>query len=122
MDRHGVAHAAVAQDLDAPRTSFFPVGDDIEREDRRELLDRQRVIAADPVQLGNEHAGIGGDGDAGGLRDRGRRASHELGVRQPLRAEQGSADSLDLGVRHEVPALLHELAPDLVDDRCIDDH
>src|SRR5438876_8979106 len=41
VDRHGVPHAAVAQDLDAAGAAFFPVGYDIEREDGGELLDRQ---------------------------------------------------------------------------------
>ena len=56
VDRHGVAHAAVAEDLLAALAAFAPVLDDVIGEDGAELLDRQRVVAADAFQLGDERA------------------------------------------------------------------
>ena len=56
VDRHGVAHAAVAQDLLAALAAFAPVLDDVVREHGTELLDRERMVAADAFQLGEQRA------------------------------------------------------------------
>ena len=58
VDRHRVTHAAVAEDLLAALAAFAPVLDDVIREDGAELLDRQRVVAADALQLGDERARV----------------------------------------------------------------
>ena len=47
VDRHGVPHAAVPEDLDAALAPFPPVLDDIQRQHRAQLLDRERIVAAD---------------------------------------------------------------------------
>ena len=54
MDGHGVAHAAVPQDLLAPLAAFLPVANNIEGQDGAELLDGKRVVAADTVQVGDQ--------------------------------------------------------------------
>ena len=53
----GVTHPAVAQDLLAALAALAPVAHDIEGEDRTELFDRQRVVAADACQLARSARG-----------------------------------------------------------------
>ena len=64
VDRHGVAHAAVLQDLLAALAAFAPVLHDVIRQNRAELLDRQREVAADALQLGDQRARARRHGDA----------------------------------------------------------
>ena len=64
VDGHGVAHAAVAQDLFAALAAFPPVLDDIEGQDRAQLLDRQRVVAPDAVERRDQHPRLGRNRDA----------------------------------------------------------
>ena len=60
VDRHRVAHPAVSEDLLAPLAALLPVADDIEGQDRTELLDRQRVVTSDARQFRDQHARAGG--------------------------------------------------------------
>ena len=53
-----MTHAAVAQDLLAALAAFAPVGHYIEGEDGGELLDRERIVASDALQLGDEDARV----------------------------------------------------------------
>src|SRR5262245_11041144 len=69
MNGHRMTHAAVTQDLNAPFTSLAPVLDDIEREDRAELLDGKRVVTSDAVQRRDQRTCSCRDGDPGLFRD-----------------------------------------------------
>ena len=64
VDRHGVAHAAVPQDLLAALAALAPVLDDVVRKHGAQLLDRQRIVAADAVERRDEHPRVGGHRDA----------------------------------------------------------
>src|SRR5687767_16014098 len=63
MDRHGVTHAAVAQDVLAPLAAFAPVLDDVIRQHRTELLDREREVATHAPELSDQRACRGRNGD-----------------------------------------------------------
>src|SRR5580765_144541 len=84
MDRHCVTHAAVAQNLLAALAALAPVAHYIEGEDRTELFDRERVVAAHAVQLRDQHASAGPDLESCLLRDVGGGPSDEGRVWQPL--------------------------------------
>ena len=102
VDGHGVAHAAVAEDLLAPLAALPPVADDVEGEDRAELLDRERVVAADARQGRDEHARLGRHRQARLARHLDGGPAHQRGVGQPLRGDERAADGVGLLRREEV--------------------
>ena len=67
MNRHRVAHAAISQNLLAAFASLTPVLHDVPRQDRGEFFNRERIIAPDSGERGNQHARCGRDADAGFL-------------------------------------------------------
>ena len=122
VDRHGVPHAAVAEDLLAALAAFLPVGDDVEREDRgrasRSRADSRgrrlsvprsgRACPAGTVMPAACAMTVAGPAD-------------QRRIRQAVRPEQHLRDGVHLRRRHEVAAVLDELAPDFLDDRRVDD-
>ena len=115
-----MAHAAVAEDLLAAFAPFLPVAHDVKREDRAEFLDRQREVAANPVEFSNEHLRLVRDGDAARIRDGLGRLADERRVREALRGDEHRCHLLDVGLAEEVTALRLELALHLAGDRRID--
>ena len=111
---------AVAKDLLAALAPFAPVSDHVKGQDGAELLNRQRIVSADPVERCQENAGLGGDGDAAFLSDESGRLADEHGVRQPLGGHEDASDCLHFHLRHEVAALGLEFLSHRLGNRLID--
>src|SRR3977135_882957 len=105
MDRHCVAHAAVAQDLLAALAALTPVLDYIEGEDRAALLDPPRVVATNAAQGRHEDARACWDGDAAFFRNDHGRLPNERGIWQALRRHEHARERLHFARVHEVAAL-----------------
>ena len=121
MDGHRVTHPAVPKNLLAALAAFAPVADDVEGEDRAELLDRQGVVASDPRQGRQQDARLGRHRQAALRGDDRRGFPDERRVGQPLRRHEHPAHGVDLGGRHEVAALGLELPFHLFGNRLVDD-
>ena len=121
MDRHGVAHSAVAKDLFTPLTPLAPVLHHVVRQNRAELLDRQRIIAADAFERRQQHARIGRNADPAFLGDRDGAPADERWIRQPLRRDEHPRQRIHFFFVQEVPTLAFKLALHLRRDRLVDD-
>ena len=121
MNGHRVAHSAVAQDLFAALAAFSPVLHDIVRKHRTQLLDRERVVAADSFERRHQHARLARNADAAFRGDRHGRLADERRIGQALRRHQHFRQRVHLALVHEVRALRLKLALDLFGDRFVDD-
>src|SRR5690349_5701283 len=121
MDGHGVAHPAIAQDLDATLAAFSPVLDDVPRQDRTQLLYREWVIAADAFQRSDQRARSAWNGDPDFLCYMCGRTADQCRVGQSLRTDQRFRKRLNLAVAHEIRAFGLELAARFFRDRVVDD-
>ncbi len=110
MDRHRVAHSAIAQDLDATLAAFSPVLDDVPRQDRTQLFYRQGIVAADALQRRNQRTRSARYGDPDFLCDECGRSADQCRVRQPLRTDQRFRKQVDLTFVDEVRAFGLEAA------------
>ena len=122
VDRHRVAHAAVPQDLLAALAALAPVADDVEGEDRAELLDRERVVAADARRAAAMSTRVSGGTvmpHFSAMTGADLPTSAGLGSRCGVTSTRATASIS--AVVQEVAALRLELALDLLGDRLVDD-
>src|SRR4030095_7398926 len=105
MNSHGVAHAAVAKDLLAPLASLPPILDHIERQDRTELFDRQRVVASNSVERRDQQSRAVRNTNTTLLSNSRCRFSDECRIGKPLRCDQLSCDRVHLAFRQKVRTL-----------------
>src|SRR4029453_6200440 len=120
MNGHGVAHAAVAKDLLAPLASLPPILDHIERQDRTEFLDRQRVVASHSVERRDQQLGALRNTYTTLFSNSSCRFSDESRIGKPLGCDQLSCDRFHLAFRQEVRTLTQELLPDLIHNWFVD--
>ncbi len=69
MNARGVTHAAVMKDFVASRGAALESVFNIERQDRRKLFHRKRIIAAHPGDVRQQTASSRRHADAGHVRD-----------------------------------------------------
>ena len=98
VDRHRVAHAAVSQNLNTALAALPPVLDDIPGKDRRQLLNREGMVAPDSRERGNQDAGPLRDRDPHLLGDERGRLPDQGRVRQALRRHEDPGQGLHLGL------------------------
>ena len=111
VNRHGVTHAAVLQDLLAALAGVAPILYDVVRQDRAQLFDRQGKVSADARQFRNQRARARRHGDAALLGDVDGRLADKRGVGQSLRCHQLPRQRFRFRRRQEVATLILELTP-----------
>ena len=80
--------------------------DDVIGEHRAELFERQREVAADALELGDERARVRRHRNADLLRDVDRRLADKRGIRQALRRHELLGKHVRLRRRKEIAALI----------------
>src|SRR5262249_40349621 len=110
------------EDLLTPLTTLLPVPHHIEGEDRTQLFNRERVVAADAVELCEEHAGTWRHGNATLFRDDRGGFSYQCGVWETLWRDEHTGDGFGFGFRHEIAAEAFEFALDVPGNTLVDHH
>src|SRR5262245_31680765 len=114
-----MAHAAITEHFAASFRARRQAIHHVERQDRRQLLHRPRMITADTGDVRQQTARTRRYTQTCHLRDHFNRLAHDRGVERPLWSSYNFSELIGLSRREEMCALKFELFAHRLLDRCV---